>query len=196
MQVYEPAEDSFLLLDALELELEGLKLQPPTLAVEVGGGSGLISTALALQLPSSYWFVTDLNPVACNAILRTAAKNGASLEVIRTSILSSLSSRMFHQVDLLICNPPYVATDDEELGGTDISAAWAGGSRGLNVTQALIEILDDILSPTGVAYIVVEQCNNPDQVIEDIKLKNFNCDVILERRAGREFLKILKISRK
>ena len=134
--------------------------------MEVGGGSGILSTALALQLPSSWWTVTDINISACEAVVKTAkinrARETASLEVVRTSVLSCLS--LNGKVDLLLCNPPYVATDEQEVGGQGLSAAWAGGRRGLGVTQAVIEQLRDVLSPLGLAYIVVEQCNKPDEV--------------------------------
>ena len=134
--------------------------------MEVGGGSGILSSALALQLPSSWWTVTDINISACEAIVKTAKINRtwetASLEVVRTSVLSCLS--LNGKVDLLLCNPPYVATDEQEVGGQGLSAAWAGGRRGLGVTQAVIEQLRDVLSPLGLAYIVVEQCNKPDEV--------------------------------
>lgn len=52
-----------------------------------------------------------------------------------------------------------------------------------------------MLSPQGLCYLVVEQCNKPEILMEQIKSKRFNCDVVIERRAGREFLKILRISR-
>ena len=111
--------------------------------------------------------MSDINISACKAILKTAESNGASsIEVVRTSVLSSLSLR--GKVDLLLCNPPYVATDEGEVGGQGLSAAWAGGQRGLGVTRALIEQLQDILSPLGLAYIVVEQCNKPDEVMTNI----------------------------
>lgn len=130
----------------------------------MGGGSGILSTALALQLPSSWWTVTDINISACEAIVKTAKGNGAAnLEVVRTSVLSCLSLK--GKVDLLLCNPPYVATDEEEVGGQGLSAAWAGGYRGLGVTHAVIDQLVDVLSPSGLAFIVVEQCNQPDEVV-------------------------------
>ena len=135
--------------------------------MEVGGGSGILSTALALQLPLSWWTVTDINISACEAIVKTAKCNGAAnLEVARTSILSCLSLK--GKVDLILCNPPYVATDEEEVGGQGLSAAWAGGHRGLGVTQAVIEQLTDVLSPLGLAYVVVEQCNKPDEVVTNL----------------------------
>ena len=61
--VYEPAEDSFLLLDAIELELETLKLLNPTLCVEIGPGSGIISAGVGSVFKSSCFVLAcDINP--------------------------------------------------------------------------------------------------------------------------------------
>lgn len=43
---YEPDQDSFLFLDALENEYSFLKQLDPTMIVEIGPGSGIISTFL------------------------------------------------------------------------------------------------------------------------------------------------------
>jgi methylase of polypeptide subunit release factors len=55
--------------------------------------------------------------------------------VVQTDILEGLSTRLRGQVDLLVCNPPYVATEAAEVGARDLSAAWAGGPQGLAVTE-------------------------------------------------------------
>ena len=83
------------------------------------------------------------------------------MEVVRTETVQGLAERLHHSVDLLLCNPPYVATEMEETGGKGLTAAWAGGEEGLTVTRQVIDSLEQLLSPRGVAYIVVEQCNKP-----------------------------------
>merc|ERR1712126_551118 len=48
--VYEPAEDSFLLMDALEQDIDRLTQVPPATCVEVGCGSGIVLTFLSQLL--------------------------------------------------------------------------------------------------------------------------------------------------
>ena len=140
-------------------------LSQPLICLEVGGGSGIISTALSLQLPSSLFLVTDINDKACRAIQRTASQNGASLEVVRTRTVTGLAERLHQSVDIVLCNPPYVGTPEAEATrATDITASWAGGQRGLNVTLEVINSLDSLLTERGAAFIVLEKCNKPEAV--------------------------------
>ena len=114
---------------------------------------------------------------------------------MHTRTLDNLYSRLTATVDILLCNPPYVATSESEAGNHDITAAWAGGFQGMNVTKEVIDSLTIVLSTTGVAYIVLEQCNQPKKVVEYIQRIGLRYEIILERRAGREFLTVVKIYR-
>ena len=210
--VYEPAEDSFILLDALEIELSEIRKLRPTLAVEVGPGSGILSAALA-NLTSNeesfeklcMVFACDINLSACKATKRTASRNNASanVEVICSDLLVGIADRLRGKIDLIVCNPPYVVTSDEELlqvkssgiGTASIEASWAGGKQGCaSVTDSLLNILPKILSPKGVCFIVLEQSNKPDILGEYAESLGLSHSVIFKRRAGRELLLVVKLT--
>jgi len=212
--VYEPAEDSFILLDALEIELNWIEELKPTFAIEIGPGSGIISSAIAgLSVNSESYrklcfvFSCDINISACKATQLTAKQNNVSsnIAVICDNLLGGLSYRMKEKVDLVVCNPPYVITTEEELcnakqhhtSNIGIEASWAGGKLGCDsVTNSLIQILPHILSPKGVCYIVLEKSNNPDKVADYAASYGFENSIVLERRAGREYLLVMKLVRK
>lgn len=60
--------------------------------------------------------------------------------------MGPLASRLHRQVDVLLFNPPYVPTLDEEAYGAqndaDITGAWAGGKDGMRITDMLLDQLD------------------------------------------------------
>ena len=72
--VYEPSEDTFLLLDALFADRAALRTS--RVIVEIGPGSGVVSTYLA-KLTSNKVLAVDINEAACALTQRTAAANGA-----------------------------------------------------------------------------------------------------------------------
>ncbi|KND95049.1 eRF1 methyltransferase catalytic subunit MTQ2 [Tolypocladium ophioglossoides CBS 100239] len=124
--VYEPSEDSFLLLDTLSSEPErrflhhGFAHAAP-LVVEVGTGSGVVLAfvhAHAQTIFGTRSVLTagvDMNAYACRATVGTVAKaqadHGATHGVYLGSCMGDLAAPWRdHSVDVLIFNPPYVPT--------------------------------------------------------------------------------------
>ena len=77
--VYEPSEDTFLLLDALFADRAALRASRAI--VEIGPGSGVVSTYLA-KLTHNNVLAVDVNEAACALTTRTAAANGARVNVM------------------------------------------------------------------------------------------------------------------
>jgi len=105
-----------------------------------------------------------------------------------------LLERVAGLVDLIVCNPPYVETDEDEQGTSDLRAAWAGGPMGLSFTNRLVELIPKMLSSNGVAYVVFEDQNKPYAFMEESRF-HLKSEVILKRRAGRELLYVLKFQK-
>ena len=112
----------------------------------------MLITGLALLLENRGFFVgTDINPDALAITERTLQANQISNSaVVRTSLASSLLPQT---ADVLLFNPPYVPTEDEEVGVPDLSAAWAGGERGRRVIDVFLPQL-----PVFFAHILLSGC--------------------------------------
>lgn len=194
--VYEPAEDSFLFMDALEKDLHFLHSLNPKTVVEVGCGSGCITAFLALNLKTSARFIaTDINPFALMASKKTFEANKVEVELVQTDLLCGLDKRLARGIDILLFNPPYVPTPPEEMQGSLIARSWAGGSRGREVTDRLLAIVDGVMSERGMLYMVALDSNEPDDIARIMRSHGFLTKVVKRRRAGIENLLILRLQR-
>lgn len=212
--VYEPSEDTFLLLDALELDLPSLLDRKPLICLEIGPGSGIIISALSkyLNYQPHGFFAVDINKFACNATKRTSQANGVNVEVLNMDLLSAFKP---NSVDLLVFNPPYVPTpsdddekapehkkfydtDAEKVYGSDekmLIKSWAGGVDGCEIINRVINNLDQILAPNGVFYLLIIKDNNPEKIKEDLRKLGFQAEQIIDRKIRGEHLIVLKVSR-
>ena len=107
--VYEPAEDSFILLDALEIEIKKIQDLKPTFALEIGPGSGIISAAIAnitvdeKQLKKlCFVFSCDINLSACKATQLTVNQNNVSsnVGVVCSNLVQALIHRFNQNIDI------------------------------------------------------------------------------------------------
>lgn len=206
-KVYEPAEDLFLLLDALEEE-SGFIHQNFTsiapLVTEIGTGSGVVTTFIHQNiLPDGIFISTDVNPHACQTALKVAQYNNDhadkkkpfAIDSCQMSLTTALNPR---SVDILVFNPPYVpAFEVPDVPKTLDDNTWLdlallGGEDGMVVTWELLNNLENVLSPRGVAYILFCARNHPETVAEAMRVKGWDVKTVISRKAGWEVLSVLK----
>ena len=144
-RVYEPAEDSFLLLDTLSSDTEKAFLtsefsHAAPLVLEVGTGSGVVLgfvTAHASTIFGSRAVLAagvDLNAFACRAtvgtVRRAQADNPASHGLYLGSCMGDLTTPWRkNTVDVLIFNPPYVPTSEMPSRPDTFSADPSSGQQ-------------------------------------------------------------------
>uniref|UniRef100_A0A8C6UP44 Methyltransferase HEMK2 n=1 Tax=Neogobius melanostomus TaxID=47308 RepID=A0A8C6UP44_9GOBI len=192
-EVYEPAEDSFLLIDALEKDAEMLKERRPSVCLEAGCGSGVVSAFLSSVLGASALYIcTDVNAAAAKCTAKTASCNSVPLQPVITNLVDSLLPRLDGKVDVLLFNPPYVVTPSEEVGSSGIEAAWAGGERGREVLDRFLPVVPQLLSKKGLFYLITIIENNPDEIISILGKSGLMGEVCLSTRAGNERLSVLR----
>ncbi|KAF3688473.1 HemK methyltransferase family member 2 [Channa argus] len=190
--VYEPAEDSFLLIDALEKDAEKLQHMRPCVCLEVGSGSGVVSAFLASVVgPAALYLCTDVNPAAAQCTAQTASCNSVLLQPVITDLVDGLLPQLRGKVDVLLFNPPYVVTPSEEVGKTGIEAAWAGGQRGREVIDRFLPIVSQLLSSRGVFYLITIAENKPEEIIHFLSKYGLKGESSLSTRAGNERLSVL-----
>eukprot|EP00238_Polyblepharides_amylifera_P015008 CAMPEP_0196581022 /NCGR_PEP_ID=MMETSP1081-20130531/31994_1 /TAXON_ID=36882 /ORGANISM="Pyramimonas amylifera, Strain CCMP720" /LENGTH=220 /DNA_ID=CAMNT_0041901101 /DNA_START=60 /DNA_END=722 /DNA_ORIENTATION=- len=195
--VYEPAEDSYMLVDALESEWGNLKQNSPSVCLEIGCGTGyVICSAALLMKGEGTCLATDINPTAATTTSATLKAHNVHAEVVVGDLLAGMQERLQGKVDLLLFNPPYVPTPDEEVGGAGITASWAGGARGRVVIDRVLPLLPGILSERGVLLMVLVKENDVEDVSKALLSLNLDSTVVLTRRADEELLHILKVWKK
>ncbi|OQS05041.1 hypothetical protein THRCLA_02773 [Thraustotheca clavata] len=196
--VYEPAEDTYLFLDAIQDEKVYLSTLNPNIVLELGPGSGVVGVYTMNLLKSqgipAILMAIDINQEATACTKKTAQLNNVvNIEIVRMDLLTQLQLRK--QVDVLLFNPPYVPTPSEEVGSIGIEAAWAGGINGREVIDRLLPIVKNILSDTGVFYMVIVAENRPKDIARIMSANGFNTTVVRSRQAFNERLSILKFTR-
>lgn len=188
--------NTFLLLDALEADAD--RLSGAGIIVEIGSGSGCVSAFLHQILGDSVVYLcTDINEHAARCTQRVGQHNKANLSVIICDLANPLAKRLTGNVDVLIFNPPYVPTNQSELldatENKGIESSWAGGSAGMVVTDRLLPQVSELLSSRGLFYLVAVKENDIPGILQSMFAKyHLYGKTVIERRAGREHLSILR----
>lgn len=188
-------------MDALLADRTNLIGLKPTFCLEIGCGSGYVITSLAIMLKSgiggggTQFFATDINTQAAETTTSTLQSHGVHADIIATDLASGLQKRMEGMVDVIVVNPPYVPTPEDEVGCDGITASWAGGLNGRSVIDRILPIAHKLLSDKGWLYMVTLTANNPMQICRVMSEYGYSSRIVVQRSTEEESLHVIKFWR-
>jgi release factor glutamine methyltransferase len=197
--VYPPSDDTYLLLDGLSMALQDglIKSSETETILEIGCGTGVATVYVAQHLKESkaMYHMTDVNPQALQVGLQTAVENGIPAERILIHECDLASAVLTTRMDVILFNPPYVPTPDDEVGSKGIEASWAGGERGRRVIDRALPQFVQLLRPeTGQAYMITVDDNEPFELAQEFAKLGLVMVPWLRRRARNEYLTVQRIT--
>ncbi|MFW9789062.1 MAG: HemK2/MTQ2 family protein methyltransferase [Candidatus Thorarchaeota archaeon] len=178
--VYPPSEDTYLLLDSLEI-------CPDDAFLEVGCGSGLI-TLNAAKITRSVVSV-DSSLEAVRNTVENLKRNGVydSCHVLESDLLCAISSS--HKFSMIVFNPPYLPADEEH---TDLDHALIGGDEGTEITQRFVRQASKHLMKDGLILVVVSNLANIDAIRTEMIECGLNIEVASEKSLFFEKIQVLR----
>ena len=166
---YQPAEDTFFLADHIEDE-------KGKTALDIGTGTGF----LAKILSDSFDLVigTDIN---INSLKQQAAP-------IRNRICCNAADVFSKKFDLIICNLPYLATDEI------IDIATDGGTEGFEIPAQIIKSALPCLNKSGKFIFVTSSLSNYQKLIDMVNSEGFRARILARKKLFFEELILVQVT--
>jgi release factor glutamine methyltransferase len=113
------------------------------------------------------------------------------IEVVRTSLLEGVRGPF----DLIVFNPPYLPTKQEERIEDWLEYALDGGPDGCTVISRFAREAGRVLAPGGRILLLISSLTGVDAVIGIFREFHYKVEIVAKRRVFDEDLMVLRIIR-
>ena len=136
--------------------IKGIYKTDPVTIVDVGTGSGVIATTLALEIPNANVVAIDISEKALTVAEENAAQHKANITFYQGNFLQPMIEKGL-KPEIIVSNPPYISWQDEPgLSDTvknfDPALALFAKSNGLAAYQTIIKQIKSSLQQTDYIY--------------------------------------------
>lgn len=130
---------------------------------DIGTGSGIIATSIAMQVPNVRVLATDISRAALKVAKRNAEKFHIHpyIDFLECDLLPQHMDPLptDRHFDLICANLPYIPTQimrSLPIFGREPTLALDGGEDGLDLYRRLLDIAPDWLAPNGMILLELE----------------------------------------
>jgi len=178
--VYEPAEDTFILLENLRVERRDRVL-------EIGTGTGII--AIKASMKSLMVVATDINPFAIECSTKNIIANKSfNVELRQGDLFEPVKGEKF---DLILFNTPYLPTDDDEKINDELNAAWDGGVDGRMLIDRFIEGLPHYFNQGGRVQMVQSSLSDMNMTLKKLEDLGFQVSITARKKGFFEEIVVI-----
>jgi len=184
--VYEPAEDTFLIADSLkQLVDEGAT------ALDVGTGCGILAVIAAKRAKKV--IATDVNPYAVDCTKLNAAANRVAdkIDVRLGSLFQPVNTT--ERFDVIVFNAPYLPSSTSETK-TWIGRAWAGGPTGRQLIDQFLSQAPRHLRKNGTILLMQSSLSDTKKTLKRLRKNGFKAEVIAETKVPFEKIAVIRAS--
>lgn len=169
--VYEPAEDSFLFVDNLEVNENDT-------VIDIGTGCGILAIVAAEK--SSEIIAVDINPHAVRCAKENASLNHVDdkMHCIRGDLFTTIGSGT--KFDLILFNTPYLPSENASKGSW-LERAWSGGPSGRQVIDCFIQEAPNHLKPSGKILMLQSTLSDVAATLRKLEKQNLKGVVVAEK---------------
>jgi len=178
-EVYEPAEDSILLLKNL-VNVKNKEV------LEIGIGTGLISIACAKKGAKKVVGV-DINPYAVKLAKENAKLNNVDVLFFESDLFENVNGKF----DIILFNPPYLPTCEDDKINSYLNYAFDGGKDGREILDRFIYNLPNYLKKGGVAQILQSSLTGEKETINKLKSLGFKVEISARLKVPFEELMVI-----
>jgi release factor glutamine methyltransferase len=185
--VYEPAEDTFILL-------ENIRVKKNDNVLELGTGCGIIAIECAKSAKKV--LATDISPKSIICAKENYKKNKHKLKssvIFRQGSLFSIIKNN-EKFEIIIFNPPYLPTTKKEYINGWLNYAFDGGEDGLHTICQFLKNVKNYLTKNGKAYFIFSSLSNQKKLHRNIKENDLKYDIIKNYSFNNDWIDLYRIS--
>lgn len=180
--IYEPAEDSQLILEAINNSSKN-----SSSFLEIGAGSGFVSNNLTNKFKTLT--LSDINPHVISH-LQSIFKDNPKITILESNLFENITEKY----KTIIFNPPYLPS--HPLDPDDwLNKALVGGKKGNEVIIKFLEKLPEHMYLDTEVFLLYSSLSKPEEIFKKLKEKALDYETINSISFDFEKLFVLKITK-